>query len=114
MKTWRVEWKIDVDARSPRAAAVKAWNIVRRIGTTATFFDVWSSRRHHDVDLVHGHPLGPWQTIEDRNVRHVWGPCDCSKRTVADVDPTFYAESGTPVCPHCDQDLPYVRTEVRL
>ena len=114
MKTWRVVWEIDTDAGSPRAAAIKAWNAMRRIGTWATFFNVWSDQRCHDVNLCRGHPLGPWQTVEDQNVRQVWGPCGCSKRTIVDVTLRFGAEAGTPVCPHCEQDLPYVSTEVRL
>lgn len=40
MKTYRVEWIIDVDAESPRAAAEQAWGHLRRPDSTANCFEV--------------------------------------------------------------------------
>ena len=55
-----------------------------------------------------------WVKVEDSKVRHVW-ECVCGNRVR--VDPTFYAESGTPFCtgqgPECEgTDMVYVKTEI--
>ena len=36
-----------------------------------------------------------WTRIADSKVRHIW-ECVCGNKAV--VSPTFYAESGTPIC----------------
>ena len=56
-----------------------------------------------------------WKTIEDSKVRHVWANEDGSGEIT--VDPSFYADNGTPVCvdeesEFFDQDMIYVRTEI--
>ena len=55
-----------------------------------------------------------WVTIEDSKVRHVWrcddGECQDQGKEI-DVAPTFYADSGTPMC-ECGLDMEYVRTEI--
>jgi len=52
-----------------------------------------------------------WGLIQDNRVRHVW-KCDCKKAKKITVDPSFYADAGTPVCEECGEDLSYVRTEI--
>jgi hypothetical protein len=59
-----------------------------------------------------------WTTIADSKVRHVWAWPDGSHEET--VDPSFYADSGTPVCGGDDadeagfdgEDMIYVRTEI--
>lgn len=57
-----------------------------------------------------------WKTIKDSNVRHVWANENGSGEIT--VDPSFYADNGTPVCcdeksDFYDQDMFYVRTEIK-
>lgn len=56
-----------------------------------------------------------WKTIPDNKVRHVWANEDGSGEIT--VDPSWYADNGTPVCSDedsefYDQDMCYVRTEI--
>ena len=53
-----------------------------------------------------------WRPIPDNKVRHVW-KCDCKKAKEITVDPSFYADAGTPVCEECGGGLSYVRTETK-
>jgi hypothetical protein len=57
-----------------------------------------------------------WVTVKDGEVRNVW-TCDeegCKERgEETHIDPSWYADNGTPVCGGCDRDMCYVRTEVR-
>lgn len=57
-----------------------------------------------------------WVRVPDTEVRHVWR-CPTCKKTVT-LPPTFYADSGTPICTNFDcefegGDLEYRYTEVR-
>jgi hypothetical protein len=57
-----------------------------------------------------------WIPINDDNVRHVWANEDGSGEIT--VAPDFYSDNGTPVCvdedsEFFDQDMVYVRTEIR-
>jgi len=55
-----------------------------------------------------------WKIVSDSHVRHVWALPDGTGEIT--VDPTFYADSGTPVCPDegefNGEDMIYIRTEV--
>ncbi len=62
-----------------------------------------------------------WKTIKDDRVIHVWKCLSCDEE--AHVTPTFYEESGTPVCSGelshkdrgCDgDDMTYVKTMIRV
>ena len=53
-----------------------------------------------------------WKTIKDEKVLHFW-KCECCGDT-AEVNPTFYAEAGTPMCGECDDDMVYVKTQIQL
>lgn len=55
-----------------------------------------------------------WKTIEDSNVQHFWKCCqeDCENQQECSVDPTFYADAGTPFCSDCSCDMTYIRTEI--
>ena len=56
--------------------------------------------------------VSKWEVIEDNKVKHVWNCPECGKFT--EVDPMFYQESGTPVCPDpCDTDMLYVHTLIQ-
>jgi hypothetical protein len=59
--------------------------------------------------------VGGWRRIADKRVRHRWElVCECTQvEQAVYVDPSFYAESGTPVCEECGEDRRYARTEVR-
>ena len=50
-----------------------------------------------------------WTTIADSKVRHVWAN-DAGEEVT--VDPSFYADSGTPIDAETGDDLTYVRTEI--
>ena len=56
-----------------------------------------------------------WQKIGDEQVRHLWS-CDtksCVKHgQQITVDPSFYSNSGTPICEECGNDLRYHGTEI--
>jgi hypothetical protein len=60
-----------------------------------------------------------WKTIPDSKVRHIWAWPDGSNEIA--IDPSFYAENGTPVVPddegvhanpYAGDDMIYVRTEI--
>lgn len=50
-----------------------------------------------------------WVKIDDRNVRHVWAN---EQGEEIQVDPSFYADGGTPIDEETGDDLSYVRTEI--
>lgn len=52
-----------------------------------------------------------WKQIADSRVRHVWACPECKDEDA--VAPDFYQDNGTPVCPDCDCDMEYVRTETK-
>jgi hypothetical protein len=60
-----------------------------------------------------------WKTVSNKNVRHIWKRPSGEGEEVA-VDPSFYGESGTPVCDDsvddgCEgDDMVYDRTEVNF
>jgi hypothetical protein len=67
-----------------------------------------------------------WRRIADSRVRHVWkATCACATKggtmvggevsvppATVRVPPTFYEESGTPICEECGEDLAYSHTEI--
>ena len=56
-----------------------------------------------------------WQKIPDNQVRQLWrcGTKHCGKHgEQITVDPSFYANSGLPICSECGNDLSYHGTEV--
>jgi hypothetical protein len=57
-----------------------------------------------------------WKKVEDKDILHVWmcADEDCSRNGVKIiVTPTFYQDSGTPICGNCGEDCIYQHTEVR-
>ncbi len=55
----------------------------------------------------------PWITMPDNLIRHIWAPKDAPDgEGEISVEPTFYAEAGTPVDPETGDDLIHVRTEL--
>ena len=58
-----------------------------------------------------------WQKISDDEVRHLYSCSDdeCAEYgKIITIYPTFYGDSGTPICNGCDDDLSYIGTEVLL
>lgn len=57
-----------------------------------------------------------WETVPDKDIRHVWAEPDDASKTVT-VSPSFYEESGTPICDDDSEtpgdDMVYLRTEIR-
>ena len=51
-----------------------------------------------------------WKRIPDSDVRHIWRG---ENGQIAVVDPTFYAESGTPIDEE-GEDMKYVETQIRV
>jgi hypothetical protein len=66
------------------------------------------------MSISSGHFKETWQTIDDSNVRHIWANPDGTGEIT--IDPTWYANNGTPVCDdNTDfpgEDMIYVRTEI--
>ena len=59
--------------------------------------------------------MAKWITTPDEQIRHIW-EChndECKKPSRVSVPPSYYADSGTPICKKCDEDMSYIRTEVR-
>lgn len=54
-----------------------------------------------------------WLTMKDDRIRHVWTCKEGGCKEKAIVSPDWYQDNGTPVCPKCDRDMAYIRTEVR-
>lgn len=50
-----------------------------------------------------------WTTISDDRVRHVWADSEGKEHY---INPTFYADSGTPIDADDGDDMTYVRTEI--
>jgi hypothetical protein len=61
-------------------------------------------------------PKKTWKKVKDGNVRHIWGcfedDCEWGNPKV-DVGPTFYQDSGEPMC-GCDAEMRYIKTEVKM
>lgn len=53
--------------------------------------------------------MSDWVTISDKEVRHIWAN---EKGEEISVDPSFYADGGTPIDEETGEDLSYVRTEL--
>ena len=53
-----------------------------------------------------------WTTIKDSNVILCWKCPECGDTT--EVNPTFFQDSGTPMCGECDTDMVYVKTQIQL
>ena len=68
------------------------------------------------VAAGHAHPAvnaAIHAQVED--VLHYWA-CqndECDDPDTAAVNPSYYEESGTPVCENCCDDMAYIKTEVR-
>jgi hypothetical protein len=61
-------------------------------------------------------PKDDWHEVRDADVRHIWSNPDGTGEIP--ISPTFYADSGTPVCDEdagddAGRDMVYVRTEIR-
>lgn len=57
-----------------------------------------------------------WHKVPDASIRHRWDMvCGCKgvKKSVY-VSPTFYEDSGFPMCEECGEDRKYVRTEMKI
>lgn len=56
-----------------------------------------------------------WIPIPDDLVRHIWAPDEASDgEGEISVNPSWYAENGTPVDPETGDDMSYVRTEIMI
>jgi hypothetical protein len=55
-----------------------------------------------------------WTKIDDRAVRHKWQCLEEDCDGEATVYPEWYEDNGTPVCPDCDRDMSYVKTEIEV
>ena len=59
---------------------------------------------------------GKWLEVNDDHIHHVWA---CNDEDCKDfgkevrVQPDWYQDNGTPVCA-CDQDMNYLRTEIKI
>ncbi len=54
-----------------------------------------------------------WITIPDDLVRHIWAPDEAPDgEGEISVNPSWYADNGTPVDAETGDDMSYVRTEV--
>ena len=59
-----------------------------------------------------------WHKVSDSSIRHRWDlDCDCKPsglvaRSVT-VSPTFYCNSGTPICEECGEDRKYIGAEMK-
>jgi hypothetical protein len=59
-----------------------------------------------------------WVQYDDSDIHCIWKTgTTCLENGCTDTElwvlPSFYSESGTPICEDCGADLEYVRTEVR-
>jgi hypothetical protein len=57
-----------------------------------------------------------WRRVPDARIRHRWDVdcgCELVERSVY-VPPTFYGDSGTPICEECGTDRKYVGTEIEM
>ena len=52
-----------------------------------------------------------WKTVSPENRRDVWQCPDCKDK--AKVNPSEYAEIGTPFCSECDTEMELVKTEAK-
>ena len=53
--------------------------------------------------------MSHWVTVPDGMLRHVWAN---EQGEEISVDPSFYADAGTPIDEETGEDLSYVRTEI--
>lgn len=51
LRTMRVVWEIDIEAETPKEAAVRAAIIQHRQESTAHFFTVIDGNKKHQIDL---------------------------------------------------------------
>ena len=52
-----------------------------------------------------------WTPISDDDVLTIWTCPDCL--SIVQTPPSYYQESGTPMCCDCDVDMDYVGTIIR-
>lgn len=55
--------------------------------------------------------MGCWKVIDDSKLRHVWRCAECTDEI--NIEPDWYQNNGTPVCSDCDEDMYYLRTEMK-
>lgn len=53
-----------------------------------------------------------WQIKENEDVYLVW-TCTCPGHTRKKIHPYWLQENGTPVCPHCEEDMLFLHVEVK-
>jgi len=60
--------------------------------------------------------IGKWVEISDDDVRSVWVcSADCVEKGKAKkFDPDDIVEFGHPICQFCEEEMGYVRTEVKI
>lgn len=51
-----------------------------------------------------------WRKVSDDHICHKWKCTGC--KIEAEVDPSYYAESGIPFCISCEEDMEYQHTLV--
>jgi hypothetical protein len=60
-----------------------------------------------------------WVRIADADVQSIWVKDErckedgCEGKDKVALPPTFYADSGTPLCSSCDLDMVYSHTEIK-
>ena len=52
-----------------------------------------------------------WTPVKDSAVQLRWRCLECPRQGCA-VPPTFFEESGVPICQNCGADMRYIRTEI--
>jgi hypothetical protein len=52
-----------------------------------------------------------WGIVSDSDILHQW-KCDLCE-IVLDVPPYYYQDSGSPLCPQCDDNMEYDFTIIR-
>ena len=56
-------------------------------------------------------PNKGYKTVKDSQLQAIWECEQCGND--CSVGPDWYECNGTPVCPECDIDMAYIRTEMK-
>lgn len=55
--------------------------------------------------------MSVWKVIDDSTIRHVWRCAMCEDEV--NIESDWYQNHGTPVCSDCDEDMYYLKTEMK-
>lgn len=51
--------------------------------------------------------------VDDSSILNLW-ECQNCENSIAQVDPIFYEDAGTPICEECGEDMVYKKSLIKV